>query len=247
MHGEDRPWEIQDAQRQSFPKIGKTIIRRDVARKMKNHLMGNIPAGWNVWIQHTLEPKVDWRQILKKRLSTAIAVGRGSRIDYTYRKPNRRASILKPIILPSLQGNLHSQLTVVVDTSGSMNGAPLSQAMGEVYGILRQVHQRVSLVPCDAKGYTPIVLKGVSDLKNLVEIPGGGGTNMIEGIEAALNLIPKPDTILVLTDGYTPYPKEKYNVPVIWGIIGHGNLNQPSLPPNPPWGSDVVVFIDLDN
>jgi len=245
-HGEARPWQVHDTQKQAIPKIGKIIIQRDVARKMKKHLMGNIPGGWKMWINNILEPKVDWRQILKKRLSTAISIGGGSRVDYTYRKPNRRASILKPIILPSLQGNLHSQLTVVIDTSGSMTGAPIEQAIGEIYGILRQVHQRVNLLPCDAKGYKPILLRRKEDLKRLVELPGGGGTNMILGIEAALSLKPKPDTILVLTDGYTPYPMVKYSIPVIWGIIGHSNLHNPPFPPNPPWGSDIVIFIDLD-
>jgi predicted metal-dependent peptidase len=245
-HGKPRPWESQDSNKQNLPEIGRTIIRREVAQQMKAQLAGKMPGNWNIWVKHTLEPKVDWRQILKKRLSTAIAVGRGSRVDYTYRHPNRRASIYAPIILPSLSGEQHNQLAVVVDTSGSMRGAPLEQAIAEVYGILRQVHQVVNLIPCDAKDYAPIPMKSAADLRNLLKIPGGGGTNMIKGIEAAINLSPAPDTVLVLTDGYTPYPNERYATPVLFGIIGHDHLNTSAQPPNPPWTSDTVVFINLN-
>jgi len=79
----------------------------------------------------------------------------------------------------------------------------------------------------------------------LLKLPGGGGTNMIKGIEFAVKQKPIPDSILVLTDGYTPYPNEKYNIPVLFGIIGQNKLNPRAMPPNPPWGVDTHVFIDL--
>jgi predicted metal-dependent peptidase len=247
VHGVSRDWEEQDAERQTIPEIGRTIIRREVARQMKQQMPGHLQGGWGLWIQHTLEPKIDWRKVLRKRLSTAIAVGRGSRIDYSYLHPNRRASTFAPIILPSLSGTQSHQLAVVVDTSGSMTGQPLEQAIGELYGILRQVHQVVKLIPCDVEGYKPISLRSEADLRKLLQLPGGGGTNMIRGIESAIALIPIPEVILVLTDGYTPYPDKRYAVPVIFGIIGHDALQQLALPPSPPWGEDAVVFIDINH
>lgn len=246
-HGHSRPWEGLDSQRQTIPEIGRTIIQREVARQMRQHLPGRLPGGWGLWVQHTLEPKIDWRQVLRKRLATAIAVGRGSRIDYSYLQPNRRASIFAPIILPSLTGSQSHQLAVVIDTSGSMSGQPLEQAIGELYGILRQVHQQVNLIPCDAESFEPILLRSKTDLRRLLQLPGGGGTNMIRGIEAALGLKPSPDAILVLTDGYTPYPPERYAIPVVFGIIGYDVLQSSARPPSPPWGGDAVVFIDLNH
>lgn len=245
VHGKLRPWEIEDNKKQSLNDIARTVLSRDVARRMKTSRHGTLPVGWNTWVKNVLEPKVDWRKILRNRLSTAITIGRGCRIDYTYLKSNRRASVYYPVLLPTLTGTQSNQLIVVIDTSGSMTGQPLEQAVGELYGILKEAHRNVKLVPCDADVYQTIELKSAQDIRNILRLPGGGGTNMIKGIDFATSQKPIPDTVLVLTDGYTPYPNEKYNVPVLFGILGHNQLASSALPPNPPWKEDTVVFIDL--
>lgn len=245
VHGKSRLWEKEDKNPQSINDISRTVLSRDVARRLKASKPGHLPGGWDTWIKNTLEPKVDWRKILRNRLSTAITIGRGCRIDYTFSKANRRSTIYHPIILPTLTGTQSNQLIVVIDTSGSMAGQPLEQAVGELYGILKEAHRNVTLVPCDADVYQTIELKSANDIRNLLKLPGGGGTNMIKGIDFAAKQKPIPDTILVLTDGYTPYPSEKYEIPVLFGIIGQKSLNSSALPPNPPWREDTFVFIDL--
>ena len=245
VHGKPRPWESADGQPQQITDMGRIVLSRDVARRMKKAQPGTIPGSWGIWVKNTLEPKVDWRKVLRNKLSIAITIGRGARIDYTFSRTNRRATLHKPLILPTLTGTQSNQLIVVIDTSGSMSGQPLEQAVGELYGILKEAHRNVKLIPCDTQEYEPIDLKTPSDIRNLLKLPGGGGTNMIKGIEFAKKQKPIPDTILVLTDGYTPYPSEKYNIPVVFGIIGNNHLDSSALPPNPPWGRDTYVFIDL--
>ena len=77
------------------------------------------------------------------------------------------------------------------------------------------------------------------------QLKGGGGTDMVAGIEAALLNRPKPDSILVLTDGYTPFPEKKYAVNVVFGIIKMNEDYETPKPPNPPWGDDSVVVISV--
>lgn len=245
VHGKHRPWELEDNNKQSLNDIGRTVLCRDVARRMKTSRPGTLPGAWDTWVKNVLDPKVDWRKILRNRLSTAITIGRGCRIDYTYLKSNRRASVYYPVLLPTLTGTQSNQLIVVIDTSGSMAGQPLEQAVGELYGILKEAHRNVKLVPCDADVYQTTDLKSAQDIRNLLRLPGGGGTNMIKGIDFAISLKPTPDTVLVLTDGYTPYPTEKYSIPVLFGILGYNQIESSALPPNPPWQEDTVVFIDL--
>lgn len=243
-HGKVRPWELQE-KGQRLSDIQLQIIRRTVALEMSKQPLGAISGGWKMWITHTLHPKADWRKILKQRLATSIAVGSGSKIDYSFRRPSRKHAVYAPFILPVLVGSRHGQLAVVIDTSGSMTGQPLSQAVAELYGILRQAHQYVTLIPCDVIGYKPVILGSANDLRKILELPGGGGTNMVNGIMTASALKPQPDTILVLTDGQTPYPSEKIGIPLIFGIISPPGIAHISKPPCPPWGNDSVIEIEI--
>ena len=52
-----------------------------------------------------------------------------------------------------------------------------------------------------------------------IELIGGGGTDQREGIGAALALRPRPDLILVLTDGQTPWPDRRPPVPVVIALV----------------------------
>ena len=247
IHGESRTWETTEEQQQLHG-IEKQLIERAVAQKMKENRkhIGNLPGSWAIWIEEVLSSKTDWKQLLKHRMSTAISTGIGLRVDYSFARPSRRQSVYYPIITPSFAGERSGRITVVVDTSASMGGSELGQSVAEVCKVLEDFRLPVTVIPCDAKAYTPIVLNRPSDRFKVKKLKGGGGTNMIVGIEAALALKPNPDSILVLTDGYTPYPPSPYKTPILFGILKR-DLNQPTPVPNsPPWSKSAVVNILID-
>jgi predicted metal-dependent peptidase len=68
-----------------------------------------------------------------------------------------------------------------------------------------------------------------------IELSGGGGTDMRVGIAAALALAQRPDVIVVLTDGLTPWPEHPVGARVIAGLIGDG------APPTPEWMEVVPI------
>ena len=247
VHGEPRPWEVEDDD-QSLDEMEVERIRRSVAQEMKtSHQRGDLPGGWDRWTDDKLEPKIDWRKKLRHRMSIAIATGMGARVDFSFARPSRRQSVYQPIIPPSLTGDRSARVTVIVDTSGSMGAGLLAQCVAEVCSVLDAFQVPVTVIPCDAKAYAPIEIANRSDYSKLKKLPGGGGTNMIAGIDAALQLKPKPDSILVLTDGYTPFPPKLYKTPVMFGIFQFDRNQKPPHPQNPPWRDDLVVDILLED
>jgi len=93
--------------------------------------------------------------------------------------------------------------------------------------------QRLRVLSFDADAHT---VQRVSSARQ-VELIGGGGTNMGEGIHKALQLRPRPEVVVVLTDGYTPWPSDApRGAQVIVGLFGNGDW------PVPGWAK--VIRID---
>lgn len=246
VHNQRRFWEIAANNPQQMEGIELELVKRNVAQQLqKVPNIGKIPGGWLRWANEKMTPKVDWRKVLRHRMSVAMNHGLGSRIDYSYARPSRRQAVYHPILTPSLRGDMSARVAVVVDTSGSMTPQQIGQAVAEICKVLQAFRVPVTVIPCDARAYAPIAIATPADYFKLEKLPGGGGTNMIVGIEAALALRPAPDSVLVLTDGYTPYPSQKYKTMVLYGILKMTAQQRVQYPPNPPWGKDAVVEIDL--
>jgi predicted metal-dependent peptidase len=224
-------------------------IRETVAHNILEHQKnrGTLPAGLVRWAEEVLKPKVNWREQLKRVVRGAISEGFGQRLDYSLRRPNRRLSVYHPLYLPSLQGEYRPRVACVVDTSGSISDRELTQALAEVRAVLEQLRVPITIIPCDAVPYEAIqVMRGSDWLKVREGLRGGGGTDMVAGLRAALELTPKPDAVIVLTDGYTPFPTERpKDTVVIWALWQYGDA-EPPLPPMPPWRKRDVVIIPIE-
>lgn len=264
-HGQSRPWEKGKGKsggenggggdKKSMSDIDRKITAEAVAKGIaeaaakeqkdatgKNR--GTIPAGWVRWAEALLNPKVDWRKAIRAKVNTLIANGIGGRVDYAYGRPHRRAASHGNIILPRLTGDTIPRICVIVDTSGSMDNDTLAQCIAEVFGILRSFGGEITIIPCDAQAYEPIKAFSLNDREKVLQgLKGGGGTSMVAGINAALQLKPAPDAIVVLTDGYTDYPPNPLATTIVWGILRDSDYQ----PPKPPetWPRESVVEIDL--
>jgi predicted metal-dependent peptidase len=247
VHGQKRWWELpaDDKRAPVRSEIDKELIRREVAEEIRQRKSwGDIPAGWKRWAEEVLNPKVNWRDLLKRKVRGALTIGTGQRIDYSFARPHRRAEVYDPVLPPSLQGDFLPRIACVVDTSGSMSKRELAQALAEVRKVLETFRLPITVIPCDAVPYEPIRVFTSSQAQRL-RLRGGGGTNMIAGIEAALKLRPIPDVVIVLTDGDTPFPPKRYKVPVLFGIFDPTGDGKVPKPPMPPWRDQDVVIIPL--
>ena len=106
---------------------------------------------------------------------------------------------------------------VVIDTSGSIGQDMLNLFASHMGAIITDAMPRdVKIYWVDAKLHRVDDAKNVTDLRRILskKIPGGGGTDMRIGVAAAEK--DKCDSIVVLTDGYTPFCDSKK--PLMWAI-----------------------------
>lgn len=255
VDGVAKPWEVAQEDSQSpLANWEREQIEQQLARELvQAQGRGDIPGGWIRWAAEIASPsKIDWRRQLKSCLRSAISSSSLGKADYTYRRPHRRAQAFAPAVMPSLSREVEPSVAVVLDTSGSMGEADLSRCLREVRDILQQLQLRspIRVYPCDATPYAAVEVFSRAEVTQLARsMPGGGGTNLVAGIERAIypasdvHGVP-PSVVLCLTDGDTPYPSRRYRTPVIWGILERIEYGLPAgLPPMPPWRSDDVVMI----
>lgn len=176
---------------------------------------GTIPLGIERQIKALSEPQIDWKEYLQAFIQENI-------VDYSFSPPDRRFQD-SDFILPDLN---ETEVTVknilfMVDTSGSMSKQDITDCYSEINGAIQQYNGKL-------QGYIGFFDAGVA---NVVEfdfdtdvtkiVPyGGGGTDF----SAIFKYVKKnmsenlPSSIVVLTDGYCPWPKEKetLGIPVLW-------------------------------
>lgn len=229
--GQSRPW---DCGRPGLSALSQRLLSRDVADRIREHQKrrGDVPAGWQRWSDDILTPVVNWRRQLAAAVRHGVADVAG-RVDFTYRRPSRRAAAVPDIVLPSLRQPL-PQVAMVLDTSGSMSDDMLAQALGEVSGVLRSLglgRRNLRVICCDAKAYGQQRILDARDVRLL----GGGGTDMGAGLAAAAEMRPRPDLAIVLTDGHTPWPRRAPDgIRVVVGLMDADGRT-------PEWATTVLV------
>lgn len=204
------------------------LIRHAVAQAAK--AAGDLPKGMQRWVDETLNPTVPWQTLLSRYMRASSQIAAGC-LDYTYSRPSRRR--WPGVVLPRMIGR-KATAAIVFDTSGSMSKDLLSQALAETRGIAKAGNMNSVVYFVDAQ-VASTAKAGDYDLAN--RLKGGGGTDMCVGIRAALEGAPKPDVIVVLTDGETPWPKTAPEVPVIVCLVESGYKPQPP----PKWAHVVEV------
>jgi predicted metal-dependent peptidase len=216
-------------------------IRRRVAIEYSEHCTraGTRPGDAWRWAKEILEPTVAWEPLLSGAVRRAAGWANGH-AEYTYTRPSRRAGAVRGVVLPSTRRPL-PQVAIVVDTSGSVDDRLLGRALGEVDGALRALGvagQAVSVISCDVDASTPARVRRARDIR----LAGGGGTDMRVGINAAAALRPRHDLVIVLTDGYTPWPASPPpGAAVVVALLGR---DRRELPPTPPWATRVECLLD---
>ena len=188
---------------------------------------GTIPACAERRIEELKVPTQNWRELLADFVQEEVN-------DYTFCTPDRRFPY-SPFVLPSFSDAEAAVRGVVfaVDASGSMSDEELAAVFSEVAGAVTQFGGKLSgwIMFFDADAYMPTEFDCTEDVVSAKPL-GGGGTDF-EAIFAGTEKWLAGEgvvCIVVLTDGYAPYPDESVagGVPVLWLVSGDGPL--------PEWG-----------
>ncbi|MDR6977453.1 putative metal-dependent peptidase [Streptomyces sp. 3330] len=239
--GREREWDLGPDGAHGLSEQEKDGVRFRVAQGIAGR-RGTAPAGWRRWADEAFHPPQPWRQLLGAAVrSAASAPGAGE--DYSYGRPSRRSASVPGAVLPSLRRR-PPRVSVVIDTSGSVSDAELGSAILEVAAISSAVGGRrdlVTVVPCDAAA------RVVHPLCRGEGIPlmGGGGTDLRAGFTKALRARPRPDVIVALTDGQTPWPSTRPPCRTVVGLFPRGpssyDEDDPDyVPDTPPAWARVV-------
>lgn len=218
----------------SVSAVDAEMLREAVAEELLGEGAGTVPAGLTRWAQERRGASQDWRALLASSLRSHANRAAGL-TDYSYRRLSRRAGAVPDVVLPAMV-NAPVHMAIVIDTSASMRAAELADALRETRVIVEGVTAgggSVQILACDA---TATRLASTTSA-TAVALTGGGGTNMATGIEAAIDESPRPQSVVVLTDGQTPWPKVEPVVPVIIGLIGRRRKVT-----TPDWATTIEII-----
>jgi predicted metal-dependent peptidase len=188
---------------------------------------GTVPAGVERLLSELTKAKTDWRTVLNDFIQEEIN-------DYSFSPPDRRFSE-SDFFLPDYnekEEKIHNIL-FMIDTSGSMSDEMITEAYSEIKGAIDQFGGKLQgwLGFFDAVVVEPKPFKSEEEF-SIIRPIGGGGTSfeiIFDYVTEKMN-DDLPVSIVILTDGYAPYPDEEkvMGIPVLW-MINNEDVT-------PPWG-----------
>ena len=234
-------WEGDDdmgSQRDAW--MNRMVEATDIIASMPNSgkSRGTIPAGVERIINEIKNPTLDWRTILNDFVQEDIC-------DYSFSPPDKRMED-SPFFLPDFNEKDESaqNLLFMIDTSGSMSDGAITDCYSEIYGAIQQFNGKLTgkLGFFDAVVVEPVPFEDEDEFK-IIRPKGGGGTSfhiIFDYVKEKMMDEP-PVSIIILTDGYAPYPDEAaaMDIPVLW-IINNKEAQAPS------WGK-VARLIEENN
>ena len=185
---------------------------------------GKLGEGMARLVDHLLQPQLPWRALLA-RYMTAVA-----RDDFSFARPSRREG---KAILPSLHSS-QINITVVIDTSGSISDAEMQEFASEVNAIKGQLRAAITLHACDETlcQQGPWRFEAWEEFSLPGNLGGGAGTSFVPAFQWAGSLERTPDLLVYFTDADGEFPQIEPPFPVLWLVKGR----RPT-----PWGLRVQL------
>jgi predicted metal-dependent peptidase len=191
---------------------------------------GSLPGGIEELLQDLLNPRVDWREMLRRFVDAA------AKNDYAWLPPNRRF-IHRGLYLPGLRSNEIGTLVCAIDTSASVSTEDLNAIASEITGILEEYDTTVWRVYCDRAVRGEPEELGSYDLPVEFTVAGRGGTDFRPVFEWVEEAGIAPACLLYFSDlESSRFPENAPPYPVMWVCTGDGRSAR-----TPPFGEVVKI------
>lgn len=217
---------LQDVWRKRFMDACEVISIQDPSNQR-----GLIPLFAERMLKEIRESKIDWRTILNDFIQEEI-------VDYSFVPPDRRFDESSFFMSDfNDKDDAVEDILFMIDTSGSMSDDMITAAYSEVKGAIDQFNGRLKgwLGFFDAAVVEPKPFEDEGEIE-VIRPEGGTDFNIIfEYVRDYMGDKP-PVNIIILTDGYAPFPEERFaaEIPVLW-LINNEEVK-------PPWGKVARII-----
>lgn len=208
---------MTDAEKKELLKEVDQAIRQGIMAHQK--IAGTGAGGLDRELEGLLEPKVDWREVLREFVKATCNAKDAS----SWRKPNRRF-LSTGVYMPSMIGEKVGHIVIGLDMSGSIGAQEQAEFLSEVKAIAEEVNPEVvDLLYWDCEVARHEVYEGaeVSNIIQSTKPRGGGGTSPSCVSTYLKEKDIKPECIIMLTDGYVGGDwGSDWTSEVLWCIVG---------------------------
>ena len=206
---------------------------RSISVKDPTNSRGLLPMFAKRVFDELHKAQTDWRAILNDFIQEEV-------VDYSFYPPDRRFDG-SPFFLPDFNGTDEKveDILFMIDTSASMSNKMITAAYSEVKGAIDQFDGKLRgwLGFFDAAIIEPIEFSNEEEFR-VIRPAGGGGTDFQIIFEyVATHMAKQPASIIILTDGFCPFPQEQLamGIPVLW-LINNEDVD-------PPWGKVARIKV----
>jgi predicted metal-dependent peptidase len=187
-------------------------------------MMGKLSAGMARVVDQVLQPKVDWRDVLRRFVEKAKTDER------SFARPNRRF-ITQGMYMPSRSGETLGEIAVAVDCSGSVGAKELAEFAAEVHALKEDGNPtKLHIIYFDS-GVSHYDMYGPDDTP-VISPHGGGGTAFSPVFRYMDQHDITPVACIFLTDLYCDDFGPASTFPTLWVTNGSDKA---------PWGEVVKM------
>ncbi len=212
------------------------ILNAGTALSVTNNeskIAGKIPMFAERMLKEFRKSQLDWRFILNDFIQEEV-------VDYSFNPPDRRFDGYD-FFLPDFndKDEFVKDILFMIDTSGSMSEEDITVVYSEVKGAIDMFDGKLTgwLGFFDAAVTEPKQFMDEKEFE-IIRPYGGGGTSFHVVLECARNFKDELACLIILTDGYAPFPEEDSanGIPVLW-VLTTDDVE-------PPWGRVARVKVE---